>query len=267
MKLIRNPILILYMMLTLGPFLWLTISSFKSNRELFAEPFGLPEVWRLENYLSVFGSMPIPRYFLNSIWVSGLATVLTLLVATLAAYILTFRFKGKNFWVLFVTIGILIPTNAFMVPYYYTVNRMGLYDSLVGVALVYTGMMLPFTFIIIKNYMDAIPHELKEAAYMDGAGLHRCFFSIMLPVSYPSMFTAAIFLIINAWNELLFANLLTQSEMNRTLQVAIRFFLSQFHTDYPKAFAAMMIVILPTVLMYSLFSERIIGGLTAGAVK
>jgi raffinose/stachyose/melibiose transport system permease protein len=267
MRFFRSLILTGFLLITFGPFLWLTISSLKINRELFANPFGLPEKWMISNYVSVFSSVPIPRYFINSLYVSVLSTLITLAVASLAAYIFTFRFKGKTGWILLVTIGILIPTNAFMVPYYYIINWLGFYDSLVGVSLIYTGMMLPFTLIIIKNYMDSLPHEMKEAAYIDGASIHRCFFSIVLPVSTPSLFTAAIFLIISAWNELLFANLLTQSEGNRTLQVAIRFFLSQFHTDYPKAFAAMMIVIMPTVIIYSLLSEKIIGGLTAGAVK
>lgn len=267
MRIVRSVLLCGFLLLTLGPFVWLVVSAFKTNKELFSEPFGLPDKWMIGNFAAVFDAVPMTKYFANSVFIALAATVITLLVATLAAYILTFRFRNKGVWIGLATVGILIPVNAFMVPYYYIVNWMGLYDSLLGLALVYTGMMLPFTFLIIKNYMDSVPHELKEAAYMDGASIHVCFRKIMLPVSYPSIVTASIFLIINAWNELLFANLLTQSEANRTVQVAVRFFMSSFFSDFPKAFAAMVITIVPTIIVYSLLSEKIIGGLTAGAVK
>ncbi|MNW35887.1 Inner membrane ABC transporter permease protein YcjP [compost metagenome] len=267
MRIIRSVCLGIFLLIAIGPLGWLVISSLKTNRDFFATPFGFPEVWQLQNYSIVFSSVSFGRYFANSIFTAIGSITLTLIAVLMAAYILTFRFRGKAFWIGFATVGILIPTNAFMVPYYYIINWIGLYDSLIGLSLVYTGMMLPFTFLIIKNYMDTVPHELREAAYIDGASIHVTFIRVIVPVSMPSIVTASIFLFINAWNELLFANLLTQSESTRTLQVAVRHFLSSFFSDYPKAFAAMAITIIPTVIVYSLLSERIIGGLTAGAVK
>lgn len=160
-----------------------------------------------------------------------------------------------------------IPTNAFMVPYYVMINKIGLYDNVLGIALVYAGVNLPMSFMVIKGYMDTIPGELLESAKIDGATAGQSFWKIILPVSKPGIVTACIFLVINSWNELLFANLLNQSDSSRTIQVAIRSFLTTFEANYAYAFAAMVISILPTIIIYALLTDRIIGGMTAGAVK
>ncbi len=115
--------------------------------------------------------------------------------------------------------------------------------------------------------MDTIPHELMEAAHIDGASFHRTFLNIILPVSYPGIVTASIFLMITAWNELLFAMLLTQDESARTVQAGIRFFLTTYSANYPEAFATTVMAILPTILAYIFLSDRVIEGMTAGSIK
>jgi raffinose/stachyose/melibiose transport system permease protein len=267
MKLVRYVIIFLFLLVTIVPFLWLVMASFKVNQELFASPFKLPEVWQWENYRNVLSAHPIPLYFLNSLIIAVVSTVIGVAVATLVSYAFMYSFKFKPGWMLLITFGIFIPTNAFIVPYYFLVNWLGLYDTLFGVALVYAGVSLPLSILIVKTYMDSIQKEMLEASFIDGASIHRTFFRVILPISYPGMTTAGIFLMITAWNELLFATLLTQSEANRTLQVAIRFFLTTFSANYSLAFAAMVITVIPTIIIYSLLSEKIIGGLTAGAVK
>lgn len=267
MRYLKWMIIILFSLITIVPFLWLIFASLKTNSDLFANPFAIPDKWAIENYLSVLSNHPIPRYFLNSIIVALGSTVLGVVITTLAAYIFFFKFKFKSRLFALLAFGIMVPTNAFMVPYYFIVEWLGLYDSLLGVALVYTAISLPLSFIIIKTYMDTIPYDILEAAYIDGASIHQIFIKIILPLVYPAMITASILLIITGWNELLFANLLTQSEGTRTLQVAIRFFLSTFQANYAEAFAAMVIAIVPTIVVYIFLSDKIIKGLTAGSVK
>jgi raffinose/stachyose/melibiose transport system permease protein len=264
---LRWVIIALFLLITLVPFLWLILASFKNSQELFSSPFKLPLKWEWQNYQSVLNSHPIPSYFLHSLVLAVGSTILAVVISTLVSYAFMYKFKFKPGLLLLITFGIFIPTNAFIVPYYFIVNWIGLYDTLLGVTLVYAGVSLPLSILIVKTYMDSIQHEILEASFIDGASVHRTFFSIILPISYPGMTTASIFLMITAWNELLFAGLLTQSEGTRTLQVAIRFFLSTFSANYPVAFAAMVIAVLPTIVIYSLLSEKIIGGLTAGAVK
>lgn len=267
MKVFRWAVITLFLLITVVPFLWLILASFKNSQELFSSPFKLPDKWMWENYESVLSSHPIPTYFYNSVFIAVLSTIIAVAVATLVSYAFMYKFKFKSAWMLFITFGIFIPTNAFIVPYYFIVNWLGLYDTKFGVALVYAGVSLPLSILIIKTYMESIQKEILEASFIDGASIHRTFRSVILPISYPGMTTASIFLMITAWNELLFASLLTQSEGTRTLQVAIRFFLSTFSANYPVAFAAMVIAVVPTIVIYSLLSEKIIGGLTAGAVK
>ena len=267
MKAVRWLIIVLFLIVMIVPLAWLMLASFKTSPELFSAPFKLPLHWQWDNYRSVLESHPIPKYFLNTLTIAVVSTLLAIAVATLVAYAFMYAFKFKSGWFTLLTFGIFIPTNAFLVPYYFIVNWLGLYDTLFGVALVYAGVSLPLSIMIIKTYMESIPKEMIEASTIDGAGMHRTFFRIILPVSYPGMTTAGIFLMITAWNELLFASLLTQSEGTRTLQVAIRFFLTTFSANYPVAFAAMVIAVLPTIVIYSFLSDKIIGGMTAGAVK
>lgn len=267
MRVFRWFVIVLFLLVMLVPFVWLILASFKTSPELFSAPFKLPEHWSWDNYRSVLESHPIPKYFFNSLILAVVSTILAVAIATLVSYAFMYKFKFKPGLLLLVTFGIFIPTNAFLVPYYFIINWIGLYDSLLGVALVYAGVSLPLSILIVKTYMESIQHEILEASFIDGASVHRTFFRVILPISYPGMTTASIFLMITAWNELLFANLLTQSEGTRTLQVAIRFFLTTFSANYPVAFAAMVIAVLPTIVLYSLLSEKIIGGLTAGAVK
>lgn len=267
MRLLQWCFLLLVLALMLVPFGWLILSSFKSNLEFFANPFGLPHAWSLDNYGAVFSQEPMLLYLLHSAVASVGSTVLAIAATTMAAYALQYRFRLRRGVYLLLSFGLFVPIYALMTPYYFIVNDLGLYDSVWGLVLVYAGMSAPMSFLIVKTYMDSIPKEVLEASHIDGSSFHRTFLSIILPLTVPGMVTAAIFLMIISWNELLFAVLLTQSDAARTVQVAIQFFLAAFHADYPEAFAAMIIAILPTVVAYVLLSKRIVAGLTSGAVK
>ena len=216
----------------LVPFLWLLVSSFRPNADLFNEPFAVPK------HLS-----------------------------TLASYAMLYRFSSRKILTVLFSMCLFIPTNAFLVPYYVMINKIGLYDNILGIALVYAGVNLPMSLMVIRGYMETIPGELLESAKIDGATAGQAFRRIILPVSKPGIVTACVFIVINSWNELLFANLLNQSDSSRTIQVAIRSFLTTFEANYAYAFAAMVISILPTIVIYAMLTDKIIGGMTAGAVK
>ncbi len=259
--------LVIILILMLIPFLWLMLSSFRPNADLFNEPFGIPRNLSFDNFKEVMESHPMLLYFWNSVLVAGLATIISITAATLAAYAMQHRFMSRKLLAIVFSMCLFIPTNAFMVPYYVIINKMGLYDNILGIALVYAGVNLPMSFMVIKGYMDTIPKELTESARIDGADCGQAFRKIILPISKPGIVTACVFLVINSWNELLFANLLNQSDSSRTVQVAIRSFLTTFEANYAHAFAAMVISILPTIIIYVLLTDRIIDGMTAGAVK
>ena len=264
---LMNMFLWLVLVVMIVPFLWLILSSFRPNMDLFSEPFGIPKTLSLQNYAAVLGSHPMFLYLFNTVFVTAVATLLDVAVATMAGYGLMHVFRGKGAVGFLLALGLFIPTNAFLVPYYIMVNKIGLYDNLWGIALVCAGVNLPITVMVVRGYMDTLPHELMESAHIDGATTLQTLWRIILPVSVPGIVTACVFVVIQCWNELLFANILNQSDVSRTLQVAIRSFLTTFEANYAYAFAAMVMAILPTIVVYSLLTNQIIGGMTAGAVK
>jgi raffinose/stachyose/melibiose transport system permease protein len=249
------------------PFGWMILSSFKSNIEFFSNPFGLPAHWSLDNYSAVFADQPMALYLFHSAVTSIGSTILAVAIASMAAYALQYRFRVQNSAYIFLIFGLFVPVSALLTQYYFIVTWLHLFDTLWGLLLVYAGMSIPMSLLIIKSYMDSIPREILEASYIDGASYHRRFFSMVVPLTVPGIMTAGIFLTIISWNELLFANLLTESDNSRTVQVAIRFFLASFHANYPEAFAAMLVAIVPTIVAYVFLSRWIVAGLTAGAVK
>jgi raffinose/stachyose/melibiose transport system permease protein len=253
--------------ITTVPALWLLLSSFKTTTELFSSPFGLPRQWSFANFTGALQAQPLVTYFRNSVVVAAASTALTIVVATMASYALLHKFRLNSATRVFLFFGLLVPVSAFVTPIFYVVYHLGLYNTVWGIALVYSGITLPTGFLIIKTYMDTIPKEIIESAQIDGASFHTVFFRIVVPLSTPGLATAAIFLAIAAWNELLYANLLSQDQSAQTLQVGIRNFLTSYAANYPQAFAATLMAIAPTVLAYAVLSNRVITGMTAGSLK
>ncbi|MDN3310466.1 carbohydrate ABC transporter permease [Microbacterium oryzae] len=253
--------------ITLIPLLWLIVSSFKTNNELFTNPFGLPASWSFDNYVEALSARPLPVYLLNSLVAAGLSAALIIVASMLASYALMHRFPLRQVTFGFLMFGILLPVNALMTPIFFIVNIMGLYNTILGLALVYAGLFFPLGFLIIKTYMDTTPPEILEAARLDGAGFHSVFARIVAPLTAPGAITAGIFLLITAFNELLFASILTEDAQAQTIQVGVRYFLTTYSADYPLAFAATVISIAPTIVIYILLSDRIVAAMTAGSLK
>jgi raffinose/stachyose/melibiose transport system permease protein len=244
------------------------VSSFKTNLELISSPFTLPAVWQIQNYVNAFQLADLHRLFLHSVVVSGLCTTLNVLVASMAAFALSRVRFGLNTLVLNVFLaGVLIPIIALMVPYFQLVSRIGLYDRLAGLILTYAAINLPISVFLIHGFMGGIPRELEEAAVIDGCSFAQRFSRVIFPLSRLGVVTAGTFVFLYSWNEFIYALLLTSSVRARTLQLGIRFFRSQFVTDYTSMYAALVVSIVPSVLVYILFHEKIIQGLTSGALK
>lgn len=253
--------------LTIIPLLWLLLSAFKTTPELFRSPFGLPAHWSFANFTGALSAQPLLSYFRNSVVVAVVSTAATITIATMAAYALRHRFRLRGAINGFLMSGLFVPFTAFMTPIFYVVYHLGLYNTVWGIALVYTGTTLPVGFLIIKGYMDTIPEELLEAARIDGASFHRVFLKVICPLVVPGLATAAIFLTISAWNELLFANLLSTSPAAETLQVGIRSFLTSYAANYPEAFAGTVMAMAPTILAYAILSNRVVESMAATGLK
>jgi raffinose/stachyose/melibiose transport system permease protein len=261
-------VLIFFLIITFVPLLWLVISSFKTDLELVSKPFHLPEVWQVQNYLRAFQLSELHLLFLHSIIVSAAATVLNIFVASMASYALSrFRFGFNNVILSVILAGVLIPIIALMVPYFQLISKIGIYDSLLALILTYAAINLPISVFLIHGFMGTVPRELEEAGLIDGCSFWQRYARIVFPLSRLGVVTAGTFVFLYAWNEFIYALLLTSSVRARTLQLGIRFFKSQFRAEYTAMYAALVVTIVPSIVVYILFHEKIIQGLSSGAVK
>ena len=253
---------------TLFPLVWLFVTSLKTNAEYFDNPFSLPAVIQFQNYVNAFSQANLGRMIINSITVSVIATFINIMAAAMASYAISrFQFKGKEAIFAMFSAGVMVPLNALMVPYFTIFSRAGLLDSLNSLRILYAAIGLPMSVFIVRGFMDSLPREIEEAAYVDGCGFYGRFLRIVLPLTKTGLVTAATFQFLTCWNEFVYANLLTSSPATKTIQIGIRYFTNQFTTDYVSMYAAIVIAIIPSIIGYMLFQEQIISGLTSGAVK
>lgn len=267
-KTLKWVVLILFLLLTFVPLLWLVISSFRTNLGLQVRPFDLPRVWHFSNYVEAVKISGLPLLFLHSVIISTLATAVNILVTTMGAFALSReRFRFQNAILNLILAGVLVPIIAFMVPYFKLISAMGLYDTIWGLILTYAAINVPISLYLVHGFMGSIPVELEEAGIMDGCSFWQRYSRIILPLTKLGMVTAGTFVFLFAWNEFIYALLLTSSLRARTLQLGIQFFKSQFITDYTSMYAAITLTMIPSIAVYIFFHERIIKGLTSGAVK
>lgn len=261
-------ILFVYLMF---PFFWAISSSLKSQTELFATPVDYwPTHPRWRNYLEVFTFQPFARNLLNSAVVAGCTTILALAIGSFAAYALgRYRFKGKR-PIYYTILGVsMFPQIAILGGMFTLVRSFGIYNTWWALILSYMIFTLPFTIWILTSFVREIPAELEEAAVVDGAGPVRTMWSVLLPVMAPGLVTAGLLAFIGAWNEFLFALTFTVNNHARTVPVAIALFSGATMHELPWAqiMAASVVVTIPLLVLVLVFQNRIIAGLTAGAVK
>lgn len=260
--------IIFFLVMTFLPLIWLLISSFKTNFEFETQAFSLPKVWMWQNYKNAMSMAGLPRLFLNSTIVAALTTMVNTVVASMGAFAISReKFRFQNTLLNIIVAGVLIPIIALMVPYFKIINGFGAYDSLLGLVITYSAINIPISVFLIHGFMGSIPRELEEAAVIDGCSFGQRFTRIIFPLTKPGLVTAGTFVFIFCWNEFIYAMLLTSSESARTIQLGIRFFRSQFIVDYTSMLAAIVITMIPTIVVYVFLHDRIISGMTSGAVK
>mgnify|MGYP001402650386 FL=1 len=261
-------IIISFVFYAVFPFLWLVLASLKTNAELLNNPFTLPEVFQFKNYSNAIQEAGLGRLIINSLVISTSATFLNILFSSMCAFaIARHTFWGNNVLFLMISAGILVPLNALIIPYFAIINFLNLYDTRIGLIIVYCAVGLPVSTFILTEFFKSIPKEIEEASYLDGCNFAARYFKIMLPLALPGLATAGTFQFILCWNEFIYAMLLTSSTDIRTIQFGISYFTNQFFSDYVGMFAAVVISIIPSITVFILFQEKVINGLTAGSVK
>ncbi len=268
LKILCGVFILFIVVISVLPFLWVFISSFMSNRDIISGSLGFSQGIKFENYPKAFRIAPLARYYVNSVIVAIGGTLLNLIVMSMAAYVISrFSFKMNSFIKMLFASVLFIPCAALLLPLYVTINKLYLYDNVLGLILVYAGLGMATTFYIIMSYYLTIPKSLEEAAYLDGAGFFRAFTTIILPISKPCFATAGVLQFLLCWNEFQFALTLTTGDKSRTLPIALYYFTSQFASDYGAMFAATVLIALPSIIIYCLLQKQVISGLTVGAVK
>lgn len=250
------------------PLLWVMISSFKINREILENPFTLPKSINFNAYVSVFTQYDFPRYFLNSLLIAVSASLIALFIYALAGYIFAkYDFRGKMLLFILCTITLLVPGHTKAQPIFSMIMDLGLYDTKAGLILVYTSIGMALSLFVLRSSFMTIPKDLDEAALLDGAGFFRIFWSVNLPLARSGMATAGILMFLNYWNEYFFALMLTTSNENRTLPVALQLFDNAFSYNYTNMFAALTLAILPGIIIYLLVQEQVQQSVASSGVK
>lgn len=258
----------LCVLVALFPIVWVVLSSFKTNREILSNGLQLPSTFSFSGYKQALEMAPILKFFVNSLIVSFASTALNVFILAMAGYVFAkkkFRFKNLIFGIL--SLSIVIPSTALMSPVYTVITKLHLYDTKMALILVYTALNMPISLMILRSAFAAIPTELEEAAYIDGAGFFRTFWQVMMPCAKGGLASAAVLAFLGSWNEFTFALLLTSSTSTRTLPLSLSYFTSQFSFNYTAMFAAITIAVLPSIIVFSIFQEQVCSSLTAGSVK
>lgn len=263
---IKYLILILFAVTTIYPFFWVIISSLKSTPEIYAHPFSLPEIWRFDNYVEAFKTANIDVYFANSLIVSVIAVAALLLISAMASYILARKWQSQGMY-LFFTLGIMIPIQTLLIPSLIIYRSIGIVNKRPGLILIYIVYNLSISIFILVGFMKTLPKELEEAALIDGCGLTMTFFRIIFPLSKAGLSTIGILAFLNCWNDYLLALIFISDQDLKTLTQGIYALQGQHTTNYGLLCAGLLISIIPVIIMYLLFQNQVIEGMTAGAVK
>lgn len=251
------------------PVLWMLSSSFKQNTDIFASPPQLiPSNPTLEAYTAIFTDPVKVRFFLNSYFVSLSVTVLTLLVAVLAAYALSrYEFPFKRVLNMVIVSVQAVPPITLLIPYFGLIMFLGLYNSYPGLILTYMVFTLPYAIIMMTGYFNTLPRELDEAVKVDGGSSWTALWRILVPIAVPGLVSVGIYTFMIAWNEYLFALTLTKTPDMRTVPIGIQLLMGQHSYEWNQMMSMSILGCIPILLLFLFFQRYFIGGMTAGAVK
>jgi len=259
--------LILFAIIVLLPMLWMIVTGFKTNQELFLAPFSLPNQWHWENYVNAW-EHGIGLYFLNSVSITVAATVLSIVVSALAAYPLArLQFKGKKFWIYLILGGLMLAPQSSVISLFKMVKFADLYDTRTSLIIIDAAFRVPFATFLIMTHYKSISYSLDESAYIDGANTWQIFKAIIVPLSKPIIASCAIVSFRAVWNELMFANIFLQSTDKKTVPVGLMNIQGMTTTNWTLLLSSMVIASVPLVIAFLLLQKQFVRGLTAGSIK
>jgi raffinose/stachyose/melibiose transport system permease protein/N-acetylglucosamine transport system permease protein len=249
---------------------FIIISSFKTNRTVFRQLWSLPEKLNLSNFQNAWSNLNFGRYTFNSIFVVISAVALIIIISAPASYALTrMKMRFAQPMTFFYLAGMGVPAQLLLIPLFKIMASLNLVDTLPGLIIVYTALSIPFTVLLLTGFFLSIPSELEDAAHIDGCNEFQTFLKIMVPMATPGIVTAGIFNFTALWNEYMLALVFTTGTENRTLPLGLYSLYSalQYTSDWVTIFAASFLTIIPTIILFIFLSEKLISGITLGAIK
>ena len=267
----RNWILFIILMIgalsMLFPFVWMTLSAFKTKADVYSfPPRWIPTVWTWDNFKRVFEMIPFLRYYLNSIYTSLLQTALIIGISILGAYALTkLRFPGQKVFSMFMLSSMFVPAVVTMIPLYLVVSSMGLNDT-------YAGIVLPqistaFTTLLLSSFFSAIPNDLIDAARLDGCGHLGVLSKVVVPNSKGAISTATLFTFLGAWKSYTWPLIITTKTEFRTLPIGLKYLVTESSSEYQVMMAASLMAILPVLLVFVFAEKQLVRSITLTGMK
>jgi len=266
-------VMAVWSLLVIFPLIWTLYSSFKTSREFYADPWALPQSVAIgsANYAYAWSKANLASNFVNSIITTSTVVIALILLGAMAAYVIarTPHYRPSSVIGNLFMFGMLVPMVFGILPTFLLLYNLRLLDTMSGLILTYIAYALPFTVFILQSFLKTLPRELEEAALIDGSTMNRTFWTIIFPLARPGILTVSIFNFVGHWNEYVMANTLIASENIRTISLGLANLMkrTQYESNWGGMFAGIIIVTLPTILIYALFQRGITGGLTVGAVK
>ena len=263
-KVLRYLLMAFVLVISLYPILWVLLNSFKQT----PGGLGLPEKWVFDGYITIFTKLNIGQYFLNSLIVTVISTVISVFAVSLAAYVSArISFKGKSLVTLMFASTLFIPSISISFPIYRLLSDLGLKDTLTGVIFVYASLGIAVTFFILRSYFLSIPKEMEEAAMMDGCNRFQCFWKVVFPLMTPINVTQLVLNTLFIWNDYSTSIILLRKKYSFTLTLAQIIYFNENTTMLNEAFAFFIMAMIPILILYLCMQKYIVSGITAGAVK
>ena len=249
------------------PLYYIVVNTFKTQAEMSRSPFALPTQLFLDNYATVFGTVPLVQSFSNTLFVTVLSLLLMLVIGSMAAYGMIIGKTRFNRWFgAALILGFIIPSQSTLIPLYRLLVRIGLIDTLTGLVFLYSAGSI-FCYFLIQGYMKSVPYDLVEAARIDGANAFSIYWRIVLPLIRPILVTVAVFQTMWIWNDFITPNVFLVSPEKSTLVLQVYKSVGEFTTDWPSFMTLSVLALVPMVVFFVFTQRHIVSGLLAGGVK
>ncbi len=260
--------LIIYALSIFFPILLMLLTSLKGNREIFTNPYGLPHIFNLDNYIKLIKISNYLVYFKNSIIVAVTSIFLILIFSSLASFVIAkYKFTGNRFLYFYFIAGLIIPIKLGTIGILKTMITLHLFDHIASLVIVNVAMGIPFGVFVLTDFIRMIPEELSNSARIDGCSEPKIFYKIILPLIRPALAAVAIINFIPIWNDFWFPLILIRSDHMKTIPLATALLYGQYETNYGLIFAVLSMASLPVIIFYLILSRQFIKGLSSGALK